>query len=203
MLELEKMLQGKIYNPNDEEILSLRKKAHALCAKFNKIEDDNDINRRLIIDELIPHNNNLYLQGPIYFDYGTNTHFGKNCYANFNFTVLDICSINIGDNVYFGPNCTLAGANHPLIGVERRFFLKNNVLQDLEYGKEIKIGNDCWICSNVVIIGGVNIRDNVVIAAGSVVTHDIPSNSLAAGNPCKVIRNITKEDSIYLKKELF
>ena len=120
------MLQGKIYNPNDEEILSLRNKAHVLCAKFNKIEDDNDINRRLIIDELIPHNNNLYLQGPIYFDYGINTHFGKNCYANFNFTVLDICLINIGDNVV-----------------------------------------------------------------------------IAAGNPCKVIRNITKEDSIYLKKELF
>ena len=141
MLELEKMLQGKIYNPNDEEILSLRNKAHALCAKFNRIEDDNDINRNLIIGELIPHNNNLYLQGPIYFDYGINTHFGKNCYANFNFTVLDICSISIGDNV--------------------------------------------------------------VIAAGSVVTHNIPSNTLLAGNPCKVIRNITKEDSIYLKKELF
>lgn len=203
MLELEKKLQGKIYNPNDEEILSLRNKAHALCARFNKIEEDNDINRKLIINELIPHNDNLYLQGPIYFDYGINTHFGKNCYANFNFTVLDICLINIGDNVFFGPNCTLAGANHPLIGEERRMFVKDNVLQDLEYGKEIKIGNDCWICSNVVIIGGVSIGDNVVIAAGSVVTHDIPSNSLAAGNPCKVIRKITKEDSIYLKKELF
>lgn len=203
MLELEKMLQGKIYNPNDEEILSLRNKAHALCARFNKIEEDNDINKRLIIDELIPHNDNLYLQGPIYFDYGINTYFGKNCYANFNFTVLDICLINIGDNVFFGPNCTLAGANHSLIGEERRMFVKDNVLQDLEYGKKIKIGNDCWICSNVVIIGGVSIGDNVVIAAGSVVTHDIPSNTLAAGNPCKVIRNITKEDSIYLKKELF
>ena len=77
------------------------------------------------------------------------------------------------------------------------------LLEFLEYGKEIKIGNDCWICSYVVIIGGVSIGDNVVIAAGSVVTHDIPSNTLAAGNPCKVIRNITKEDFIYLKKELF
>ena len=197
MLELEKMLQGKIYNPNDEEILSLRNKAHALCARFNKIEDDNDINRKLIIDELIPHNDNLYLQGPIYFDYGINTHFGKNCYANFNFTVLDICPVYIGDNVFFGPNCTIATPMHPFRWQERNMKRREDgTLGDDEYGRPVTIGSNCWIASNVVIAGGVTIGEGCVIGAGSVVTKDIPANSLAAGNPCRVIREITEQDSI-------
>ncbi len=146
----------------------------------------------------------LFLQGPIYFDYGTFTTFGQNCYANFNFTVLDICPVNIGDNVFFGPNCTVAAPVHPLRWQERNIkFKEDGSPYDDEYGKPVTIHSNCWIASNVTIIGGVTIGEGCVIGAGSVVTRDIPPHSLAAGNPCKVIRQITEKDSIKYRTELF
>ena len=144
-----------------------------------------------------------YIQGPVQFDYG-NTTFGKECYANFNLTVLDVCPVTIGDRVFFGPNCSLVTPLHPYCKEERCFKRKEDgTVYDLEYGKPITIGSDCWLASNVVVCAGVTIGEGCVIGAGSVVTRDIPPNSLAAGNPCRVIREITEADSVYLKKELF
>lgn len=204
MSEKEKMLAGKIYDPTDEELTILRTKAHRLSQHYNTLFEDDNL-RNTIIDELIPNKGEgLYLQGPIYFDYGIFTSFGKNCYANFNFTVLDVCPVNIGSNVFFGPNCSLMTPMHPLRWQERNIKFKDDKkAYDDEYAKPISIGDNCWIAANVVITGGVTIGEGCVIGAGSVVTKDIPANSLAAGNPCKVIREINEKDSIKYKKELF
>jgi len=204
MSEKEKMLAGKIYDPTDKELTILRTKAHRLSQHYNTLFEDDDL-RNTIIDELIPSKGEgLYLQGPIYFDYGIFTSFGKNCYANFNFTVLDVCPVNIGGNVFFGPNCSLMTPLHPLRWQERNIKFKDDkTAYDDEYAKPINIGDNCWISANVVITGGVTIGEGCVIGAGSVVTKDIPANSLAAGNPCKVIREINEKDSIKYKKELF
>ena len=204
MSEKEKMLAGKIYDPTDKELTILRTKAHRLSQHYNTLFEDDDL-RNTIIDELIPSKGEgLYLQGPIYFDYGIFTSFGKNCYANFNFTVLDVCPVNIGSNVFFGPNCSLMTPLHQLRWQERNIKFKDDkTAYDDEYAKPINIGDNCWISANVVITGGVTIGEGCVIGAGSVVTKDIPANSLAAGNPCKVIREINEKDSIKYKKELF
>jgi maltose O-acetyltransferase len=205
MTELEKMQLGMIYEPTEKELVKLRTTAHLLSQKYNKIPETNTKKRNKIIDKLIPNKKGgIMLQGPIYFDYGINTIIGENFYANFNFTVLDCALVTIGDNVFVGPNVSIMTPMHPYIPKERNMFINDKgIPTDIEYARQIKIGNDCWIASNVVVCGGVSIGDGCVIGAGSVVTRDIPANSLAAGNPCRVIRQITEEDSVYLKKELF
>lgn len=190
--EKEKMLRGEMYDPTDKELAALRVKAHRLSQDYNSTYEDEEEKRTAILDQLLPNRGKgCFLQGPIQLDYGVFITVGDNFYTNFNFTALDTCPIKIGDNVFFGPNCTLATALHSLDPVERRMRVREDgSVYDLEYGKPITIGNDCWIASNVVICGGVTIGDNCVIGAGSVVTRDIPAGSLAAGNPCRVIRKI-------------
>lgn len=198
MTEKEKMLAGKIYDPSDKLLCELRSKAHRLSKDYNDTYETDETKRNEIINELIPNRGEgCYFQGPIYFDYGVFTTFGSGCYANFNFTVLDTCPVNIGDNVFFGPNCTIATPVHPFRWQERNVKVKpDGTWYDDEYGKPITIGSNCWIASNVVIAAGVTIGEGCVIGAGSVVTRDIPANSLAAGNPCRVIREITEDDKI-------
>lgn len=190
--EKEKMLGGEFYDPTDKELSELRVKAHRLSYEYNNTSETEEKRREEILNELLPHKGKgCFLQSPVQFDYGVFTSVGDNFYANFNFTVLDTCPVTIGDNVFFGPNCTLATAMHYMNPIKRRMrFREDGTPYDLEYGKPITIGNDCWIASNVVICGGVTIGNNCVIGAGSVVTRDIPDNSLAAGNPCRVIREI-------------
>lgn len=194
--EKEKMLKGEKYDPTDGELTALRVKAHRLSKEYNDTLETDGIRRGEILEELLPNKGKgCFLQSPVQFDYGVFTEVGDNFYANFNFTVLDTCPIVIGDNVFFGPNCTLATALHSMDPLERRMrYRENGEAYDIEYGKPIRIGNDCWIASNVVICGGVTIGDNVVIGAGSVVTKDIPSNVLAAGNPCRVIRTLGEKE---------
>lgn len=204
MTEKEKMLQGKIYDGQDSELLLLRIRGHELSLKYNRTHEWQQRKRQKLTDKIMPnHGKNCYLQGPIMFDYGVFTTVGDNFYANFNLTVLDTCPINIGDNVFFGPNCTLATPVHPFVATERNLQVKNGHLTDDEYAKPIVIGSNCWIASNVVVCGGVTIGQGCVIGAGSVVTRDIPPNSFAVGNPCKVVRPITEQDSILLKKQLW
>ena len=204
MTEKEKMIAGKIYDPSDEELNKMRVNAHKLSQQYSSLFEDDD-EREEIMSRLLPnHGSGLFLQGPIYFDYGAFTSFGKNCYANFNFTVLDTCPVTIGDNVFFGPNCTIATPVHPFIASERNIKFKDDgTAYDDEYGKPITIGSNCWFASNVTVLAGVTIGEDCVIGAGSVVSRDIPANSLAVGNPCRVIRQITPDDSIKLKPELF
>lgn len=129
---------------------------------------------------------------PFHCDYGTNIEVGDNFFANYNFTVLDVAKVTIGDNVFVAPNVSIYTAGHPIHPKARNSMY--------EYGISVTIGSDCWIGGNVVICPGVNIGSGTVIGAGSVVTHDIPANVVAAGNPCRVIRQITDEDIKYYFK---
>ena len=203
MTEQEKMLNGMIYDPNDKELATMRRYAHKLCSRYNRLDED-DEKRAEILDMLVPQHNGVYLQGPIFFDYGEFISFGKNCYANFNFTVLDCAPVTIGDDVYFGPNVSIVPPMHPFLPQERNQYQREDgVMTDREYAKPVTVGSNCWIASNVVICGGVTVGEGSVIGAGSVVTKDIPNGVLAAGNPCRVIRQITEQDSVYLKKQLW
>lgn len=202
MTEKEKMINGFIYDTSDRELDAARIRAQKLCNKFNRLAEGSK-RRAKILDELIPDNNGALLRGPIFLDYGFNTAFGRMCFANFNFAVMDCAKVTIGDNVFFGPNVTIATPMHSLLANERNMFInEQGAIADFEYAKPITIESDCWIAANVVICGGVTIGRGSVIGAGSVVTKDIPEGVLAVGNPCKVIRKLTETDSMYLKKEL-
>lgn len=196
MTEKEKMLAGEPYDPTDKELTELRVRAHRLSQEYNMTYETDEEKRKEILDQLLPdRGEGTYLQGPVQFDYGVFTKVGRSFYANFNFTVLDTCPVIIGDNVFFGPNCTVATALHYFDPVLRRMRTREDgTPYDIEFGKPVTIGNDCWIASNVVICAGVTIGENCVIGAGSVVTRDIPPNSLAAGNPCRVIRRIEAKE---------
>lgn len=196
MTEKEKMLAGQLYDPSDEELATLRTKAHNLSQDYSKTYETEEDKRKEILDELVPNRKGgVYLQGPIQFDYGVFTTIGENTYANFNLTVLDCAPVTIGDNVFFGPNVSILTPMHPICYKERNMFRKENgQMTDREYAKPITIGSNCWIAGNVTICGGVTIGEGSVIGAGSVVTRDIPSGVVAAGVPCRVIREITDED---------
>lgn len=198
MTEKEKMLQGKIYDTSDKELAGMRLKAHKLSKAYNDTFEDEEEKRTSILDELLPNRGkNTYIQGPIQFDYGEFTTFGKRCFANFNLTVLDCCPVTIGNDVFFGPNCTLATPIHPLLNEERKLRFKDDgTAYDYEYAKPIVIEDGCWLATNVTVCGGVTIGKNSVIGAGSVVTRDIPQGCLAVGNPCRVVREITDKDAV-------
>lgn len=205
MTEKEKMISGRIYDPSDEELARLRKAAHRLSQDFNKTYDDDKQTREKILDKLISNRGEgTFLQGPIQFDYGVFTTLGKNFYANFNLTVLDVCPVTIGNDVLVGPNCAIMTALHPLRYQDRNLkFKSDGTPYDLEYAKPVTIGSNCWLASNVTVCAGVTIGEGCVIGAGSVVTRDIPPGNLAAGNPCRVIRKITEADAVELRRELF
>jgi maltose O-acetyltransferase len=196
MREEEKIFTGKLFDARTKELKDIKHKAHTLCQKFNSM-NEYDENRLPIIREFIGAiGEKYYFQGPIQFNYGSHTFIGDNFFANFNLTIMDDARIYIGDNVMFGPNISLMATNHPLIAEERTAMkYPDGHISMSEYAEEIHIGNNVWIASNVVVIGGVNIGDNVVIGAGSVVTKDIPANHVAYGVPCMPIRMITEKDS--------
>ena len=199
MSEKEKMLKGLIYDPNDSELIQLRQKAHRLCKQYNDTLEEEVEERKKILDELLPNKKNgVYLQGPIYFDYGCFITIGENSYANFNLTILDVCPVEIGNNVYMGPNVSILPPKHPLRYQDRNqyFDKEKGYMTDKEYGAKVTIKDNCWIAGNVTILAGVCIGEGCVIGAGSVVSKDIPPHSLAFGNPCKVKRTITESDNI-------
>ena len=185
MTEYEKMLAGKIYSPGDPETNKLAHEQHKLALEYNTL-NDLDPKRKELIDKIFPkHKGKIYVQGNLYVDYGVHT--------------------TIGDNGFFGPNVSLLTPLHPLRYQERNQYFDENIgrYTDKEYGAPITIGDNCWFGGNVTVLPGVTIGNGCVIGACSVVTHDIPDNYLAYGNPCKAIREITEEDSIYNKKELW
>ena len=207
MTEHEKMLAGyRIYDPFSEGMAEERTKAHRLCKLYNDTFDTESEKRAAILDELMPnHGKDVYLQGPIYFDFGTNITMGDNSYANFNFTVLDEGRVTIGKSVFIGPNVSMLTAIHPLCWQDRNSFFneKTGCVTNLEYTAPITIGDNCWIGGSVTICGGVTIGEGCVIGAGAVVTRNIPANSLAVGNPCRVLRQITEADRLSNHSELF
>lgn len=183
MNEKEKMILGELYYANNEELIKERKKAKDLCYKYNNLKPSQEKERKEVLKKLLGNTKeNFLIEQPFICDYGYNIEIGENFYSNHNLIILDGNKVKFGDNVFIAPNCSFYTAGHPL-DVETRN-------KGLEYAKPIKVGNDVWFGGNVVVLPGVKIGNNVVIGAGSVVAKDIPENSVAVGNPCKVIKNI-------------
>ena len=184
MSKKEKMLLGEIYDANyDEELMNERIKAKDLCYEYNHLKPSQTNERTEIMKKILGKTkDNFLIEQSFECDYGYNIEIGENFYSNHNLVILDANKVVFGDNVFIGPNCGFYTAGHPLDAETRN--------KGLEYAKPIKVGNDVWFGGNVVVLPGVKIGNNVVIGAGSVVTKDIPENSIAVGNPCKVIKNI-------------
>ena len=164
--------------------------------------DEYDPDRQQLIRDILGSvGKTCYFQGPVQINYGSHLFIGENFFANFNLTVMDDARVFIGNNVAIGPNVSIMATNHPLIASERMGMDAEGKTTMAEYAADIHIGNNVWIGGNTVVTPGVTIGDNVVIGAGSVVTKDIPSDVIAAGNPCRVIRKITEEDRKYYYKK--
>lgn len=190
MTQKERMLAGKLYLW-DEELGRDHAEKDALIARLHAAAPRE---REELFRTLFGHvGKGFHMELPFQCDYGKNIHIGDHFYANFDCIILDVCPVTIGDNVLLGPRVSIFTAAHPIdAGVRNR---------QLEFGKPVKIGSSVWIGGNAVINPGVTIGDNVVIGSGSVVTKDIPSNVIAAGNPCRVLRQITEEDKAYWESQ--
>lgn len=185
MTELEKMLAGELYWATDPELVALRKPARRLTREYNRSSEEETQRRQAILKELFgATGERIEIEPPFYCDYGSNIYVGNNFYMNFDCLILDCAKVEIGDNVLFGPKVQIYTATHPVDAEER--------IKGPEFAKPVKIGNNVWIGGGAIICPGVTIGDNTTIAAGSVVTKDIPSNVVAGGNPCRVLRELNK-----------
>ncbi len=185
--EKEKMLAGELYDPLDRQLAEERLKTRLLIKALNETREDQAEERIRVLKDLIPNAAaDLWLQPPFYCDYGFNMKVGEKVFFNFNCVVLDVMEVAIGSRSLFGPNVQIYTATHPLNHKERA--------SGLEFAKAVSIGEDVWVGGSAVICPGVTIGDRTVIGAGSVVTKDIPSDVFAAGNPCKVIRQLAQEE---------
>ncbi len=194
MNDKERMEKGLIYSPFDEELFEEQLKALDKLYDFNHTRPYEQAKRQSMMKEMFGSVGvNCYIEPPFYANWGGKHVFmGNNVYANFNLTLVDDGNIYIGDNVMFGPNITVATANHPIKPELRK--------RALQYNKDVHIGDNVWLGAGAVIVPGVNIGENSVIGALSVVTKDIPANVVAAGNPCRVLREIGEHDREYFYK---
>ena len=182
MTEYEKMRSGEFYNFTDEELLESYLRAKRLCARLQTMTIADD-DYREVIEALIPGlPQSSTVSPPFHCDHGHGIRLGESVFINYNCTMLDGGLIIIGENTQIGPNCQLMTPNHPIDYLDRR--------KPIERGQPITIGQDCWLGAGVIVCPGVTIGDRCIIGAGSVVVKDIPSDSMAVGNPCKVIRRI-------------
>ena len=180
------MLAGELYNALDPQLALARERAKDLCLVLNATREQEQEKRRSILSQLFGSGGeSVWMQPPFYCDYGNHTHLGKNVYFNFNCVVLDVCEVNIGDFTLFGPGTQIYTATHPMDAQQRR---------TQEFGKPISVGSDVWVGGGTIICPGVTIGSRAVVGAGSVVTKDIPDGVFAAGNPCRVIREIPDSD---------
>lgn len=171
---------------SDESVFEEQKPARRLTQKLNTMDRTDFTGIAEIVKELFGKSDGAFVNPPFYCDYGKHIEVGKNFFANYNCTILDVAKVIIGDNCQMAPNVAIYTAGHPVHPDTRN--------TAYEYGIEVTIGDNVWIGGNTVICPGVHIGSNTVIGAGSVVTKDIPDWCVAAGNPCKVIRPITEED---------
>lgn len=194
MTEYEKMIKGLIYNPGDEEITKEQFQYLDKLWEFNKLKPSQHAEKTKYMKEMLAEcGEDCYIELPFYANWGGHhVHFGNKVYANFNLTLVDDGHIYVGDKVMFGPNVTVATANHPIEPSLRS--------KGLQYNKDVYIGENTWIGAGSIIVPGVKIGKNTIIGAGSVVTKDIPDNVVAVGNPCKILREVSARDKIYFYK---
>ena len=184
MTERERMLAGELYDPMDPELVAARNRARDLCQDLNATREGQPEERRRILRELFgAGGDEVWMQPPFFCDYGVNIELGERVFFNFNCIVLDVCRVRIGSFTLFGPAVQIYTATHPLNAELRR---------KQEFGKPVEIGTDVWVGGGAIILPGVRIGARAVIGAGSVVTRDVPEGVFAAGNPCRVIREVTE-----------
>ncbi|MEG2679898.1 MAG: sugar O-acetyltransferase [Oscillospiraceae bacterium] len=194
MTTKKKMLAGKLYIAADEELARDNQKARRLTRLLNSSTEAEMDTRPALLRELFRAvGTSCYIEPPFRCDYGCNITIGDNFYANYDCIMIDVCPVTIGNNVFFGPRVGLYTAGHPIDAAIRA--------TGLEFGAPISIGNDVWIGGGVIVNPGVTIGSNVVIGSGSVVTRDLPNGVVAAGNPCRVLRQITEADRIFWEKQ--
>ena len=191
----EKMHTGELYLPGDEEIMKEQTKCLELLYEFNATRPSEINKRRDLLEKMFAEiGENCYIEPPFHSNFGgRHCHFGNNVYANFNLTAVDDTHIYVGDNTMFGPNVTIATAGHPILPSLRE--------KGYQYNAPVRIGKNCWLGAGVIVLPGITIGDNVVIGAGSVVTKNIPSNVVAVGNPCRVLRNVDERDKEFYFKD--
>ncbi len=183
-VEREKMLAGELYDPFDPELVAARERARDLCHALNDTREAQQRERRQLLERLFGSGgDSVWMQPPFYCDYGANIHLGTRVYFNFNCVVLDVCEVRIGSYTLFGPAVQILTPLHPFNAAQRR---------ERESGKAVEIGADVWVGGGALILAGVRIGARAVIGAGSIVTRDIPEGVFAAGNPCRVIRDISE-----------
>jgi galactoside O-acetyltransferase len=194
MTEKEKMLAGLLYDANfDNDLVGERTKCKDILFEYNNLAPSNITKQSEIIISLFGKTKGTFtITAPFYCDYGYNIEIGENFYTNHNCVILDAAKVKFGDNVFIAPLCGFYTAGHPVDAEQRN--------KGLEYAYPITIGNNVWIGGGVHVMPGVTIGDNTVIGAGSIVTKDIPSDVIAVGNPCKVLRKITDEDKLKYHK---
>ena len=176
---------------SDEAVMEEQAGCRKILQKLNFMDRSDFDGISEVVTELFGKSDGACVNPPFYCDYGSHIEVGKNFFANYNCTILDVAKVTIGDNCFMAPNVAIYTAGHPIYPDVRSAMW--------EYGKQVTIGDNVWIGGNTVICPGVNIGSNVIIGAGSVVTKDIPDWAIAAGNPCKVLRMITEDD----KRRLF
>src|SRR4051812_22191395 len=182
--EWDKMLSGELYDPLDPDLVRAREHARDLCQALNATrESQADERRRIALELFGTGGESVWLQPPFFCDYGTNIRLGERVFFNFNCVVLDVCEVRIGDFTMFGPAVQIYTATHPMDAMLRR---------SQEFARPIAIGADVWVGGGAILCPGVRIGSRSVIGAGSVVTREIPEGVFAAGNPCRVIREITE-----------
>ena len=176
------MLAGELYDPLDPDLTAARHRARDLCADLNATREAQPEERRRILEALLgAGGDEVWMQPPFYCDYGFNILLGRKCFFNFNCVVLDVCTVRVGDYTLFGPAVQIYTATHPMDAQLRR---------TQEFAKPIEIGSDVWVGGAAVILPGVTIGSRTIIGAGSVVSRDVPEGVFAAGNPCRVIRQL-------------
>ncbi|HEY7505175.1 MAG TPA: sugar O-acetyltransferase [Gemmatimonadales bacterium] len=182
--ERRKMTAGELYDPMDPELAAGRDRARELCLALLATRPAQQGERRRLLRQLFAAGgDSVVLEPPFFCDYGFNVELGERVFFNFNCVILDVCRVRIGSFTMFGPAVQILTPMHPLNAEQRR---------GKEFGKPIEIGSDVWVGGGALILPGVRIGSRTVIGAGSVVTRDIPEGVLAAGNPCRVIREITE-----------
>lgn len=194
-MEKDKMHTGELYLPGDPQIMEEQMKCLERLYDYNNTRPCEQQKRQAMLREMFAQiGEGCYIEPPFHSNWGgKHVHFGKGVYANFNFTAVDDTHIFVGDYTMFGPNVILATAGHPILPELRQ--------KTYEYNMPIHIGKNCWLGAGVIVLPGISIGDNSVIGAGSVVTKDIPSNVVAVGNPCRVLRQINEYDREYYFKD--